>query len=182
MQTSPDLLRVVQRLYPYLQAELFLRWDEGDLEEAVREQLIALREAGLASGGGPFWRAAAEESAEAQQLELLAHPMRETIERYFLVIALLLHAGSGHLSQAELAKSSLERAVSMSRLNGSCLPEFPDRSLFEGFIGLLRRQGVIRADAEGRLVFNEDLSSIAEDARLVLPEQLRDGILQVVQG
>jgi glycerol-3-phosphate O-acyltransferase len=62
------------------------------------------------------------------------------------------------------------------------LPEFFDRSLFEGFLSLLRRRGVIRADGEGKLVFYEVLDRIAEDAQLVLSEQLRHSVLQVVHG
>jgi glycerol-3-phosphate O-acyltransferase len=148
----------------------------------VDAQLLALRDAGLISGDAGSWRAPPAGSREAVQLEMLAHPMLETIERYFLVVALLMHAGSGKLSQAELAKRCQELAGGPGRLSGSRLPEFPDRSLFDGFIALLRRQGVTRADSEGRLVFDEELPLIAGDARRVLPEQLRDGILKVVQG
>jgi hypothetical protein len=41
---------------------------------------------------------------------------------------------------------------------------------------------VIRTDGEGRLVFDEVLGRVAEDAQLVLSEQLRHSILQVVHG
>lgn len=180
-QTRTGLQRIVQRLYPYLQAELFLRWEEGALAGAVDAQLAALCDAGLLVGGEVGHAAPVAEGA-SRRLELLAHPLQETLERYFLVIALLLHAGSGKLSPPDLARRCQEMAGGMSRLAGSRMPEFHDRSLFEGFISLLRRQGVIRADSEGRLVFGEDLSSIAREAHLVLPEQLRDGILQLVQG
>ena len=47
---------------------------------------------------------------------------------------------------------------------------------------VIRRRGVIRADGEGKLTFDEDLPLIAEDARLVLSEQLRHSILQVMHG
>ncbi len=182
VQSSADLQHIVQRLYPYLQAELFLRWQNGELAPAIDAQLAALRDAGLLAGNEQAWRAAPAGSARASHLAMIAQPMRETIERYFLVISLLLHTGSGKMAQGELAKRCQEMAGSMSRLSGSRLPEFFDRSLFEGFIGLLRRQGVIRADSEGRLVFGEELALVAADARLVLPDQFRDGILQLVQA
>jgi glycerol-3-phosphate O-acyltransferase len=70
----------------------------------------------------------------------------------------------------------------MVTLYGFYSPEFFDRSLFEGFLGLLRRRGVIRADAEGRLQYDDMLVRIADDAQLVLSEQLRHSILQVVHG
>lgn len=181
-QAGSDLQGVVQRLYPYLRAELFLRWEEGELAEAVRAQLSALREAGLVSGDGQAWRAAAPEASEARQLVMLAQPMLETVERYFLVVALLMHAGSGQLSQTELARRCQDMAGSMGKASGPRMPVFNDRSLYEGFVALLRRQGVIRPDSQGKLVCGEELLLIADAARQVLPGQLRDDILKVVQG
>ena len=70
----------------------------------------------------------------------------------------------------------------MRTLYGSPSPEFFDRTLFDGFVGLLRRQGTVRADAEGRLVFGDELALIAEDLRLVFSEQLRHSFLQVLHG
>jgi glycerol-3-phosphate O-acyltransferase len=181
-QQQADLLRIVQRLYPFLQAELFLRWDEQELEGAMLSQLAAMREAGLLGGEGTLWRAAPADSSEAMQLSLLAQPMLQTIERYYLVIALLLRAGSGSIQQAELGRRCQEMAARMQTLYGFYSPEFIDRTLFDGFVGLLRRQGAIRADSEGRLVFGQELALIAEDTRLVLSEQLRHSFLQVVHG
>jgi glycerol-3-phosphate O-acyltransferase len=67
-------------------------------------------------------------------------------------------------------------------LYGFYSPEFFDRTLFDGFLALLRRRGVIRGDAEGKLGFDEVLEGVAEDAQLVLSEQLRHSILQIVHG
>jgi glycerol-3-phosphate O-acyltransferase len=113
---------------------------------------------------------------------MLAQPTLQTIERYYLAIALLLRAGSGVLSQSELGKRCQQMAQRMVTLYGFYSPEFFDRSLFEGFVSLLRRRGVLRADTEGRLVFDAVLGRIAEDAQLVLSEQLRHSILQLVNG
>jgi glycerol-3-phosphate O-acyltransferase len=70
----------------------------------------------------------------------------------------------------------------MVTLYGFYAPEFFDRALFEGFLTLLRRRGVIRADSESRLLFDEVLQRIADDAQLVLSEPLRHSILQVTHG
>ena len=113
------------------------------------------------------------------QLSLLARPTIQTIERYYLPIALLLHAGSGVLTQSALQQRCAQVARQMVALYGFYSPEFFDKSLFEGFVSLLRRRGVLRADGEGRLLFDEVLKRIAEDAQLVLSEPLRHSILQV---
>ena len=70
----------------------------------------------------------------------------------------------------------------MVTLYGFYSPDFFDRSLFESFIGLLRRRGVIRVDGEGKLAYDDVLSRIADDAQLVLSEALRHSILQVMHG
>ena len=116
------------------------------------------------------------------QLSVLAQPMLQTLERYYLAIALLLNAGSGQITHAELGRKCQDVAQRIVTLYGFYSPEFFDRSLFDGFLGLLRRRGVIRTDGEGRLVFDEVLGRVAEDAQLVLSEQLRHSILQVVHG
>ncbi|HMA13046.1 MAG TPA: 1-acyl-sn-glycerol-3-phosphate acyltransferase, partial [Steroidobacteraceae bacterium] len=179
-----DLQRLAWRIYPYICAELFLRWSEPELEAVVLANLRALRAAGLlaSDAGEAEWTAAPAASAEAVQLSLLAQPTLQTIERYYLAIALLLRAGSGVLTQAELEKRCQQMAQRMVTLYGFYSPEFFDRSLFEGFLSLLRRRGVLRADGDGRLVFDDVLSRIADDAQLVLSEQLRHSILQVVHG
>jgi glycerol-3-phosphate O-acyltransferase len=178
-----DLQRLAWRIYPYISAELFLRWEESELEGVVCANLAALREAGLLAGGEDgAWTAAPAASSQAMQLSLLAQPTLQTIERYYLAIALLLRAGSGVVTQPDLEKRCQEMAQRMVTLYGFYSPEFFDRSLFEGFLALLRRRGVIRADANGKLVFDDVLERIASDAQLVLSEQLRHSILQVVHG
>lgn len=181
---TSDLQRLARRIYPYIAAELFLRWDETEVDALVLDQLHALAKAGLLreEEGGEAWRPARAVSVEAVELSMLAQPTLQTIERYYLAIALLLRAGSGVVSQSELEKSCQQMAQRMVTLYGFYSPEFFDRSLFEGFLSLLRRRGVLRADAEGRLVFDEVLGQIAEDAQLVLSEQLRHSILQLVNG
>jgi glycerol-3-phosphate O-acyltransferase len=181
---TADLQRLAWRIYPYIAAELFLRWDEAELEQVVADNLRAMQDTGLLeqTGAESVWRAAAPATSEAMQLSLLAKPTLQTIERYYLAIALLLRAGSGQLTQAALEQRCQEMAQRMVTLYGFYSPEFFDRSLFERFLGLLRRRGVLRADADGLLQFDAVLERIADDAQLVLSEQLRHSILQIVHS
>jgi glycerol-3-phosphate O-acyltransferase len=181
---TADLTRLARRIYPYIAAELFLRWQEADIDAIVLHQLHALAKAGLLreDDGGQIWRAAPAASIEAVELSMLAQPTLQTIERYYLAIALLRRAGTGVVTQAELERRCQQMAQRMVTLYGFYSPEFFDASLFEGFLSLLRRRGVLRADAEGKLVFDDVLKRIAEDAQLVLSEQLRHSILQLVNG
>jgi glycerol-3-phosphate O-acyltransferase len=150
----------------------------------IDDVLVALARYGLVErcGDGREWRRAAPTSGEAMQLSLLAQSTLQTIERYYLTIALLLKAGSGQISQADLEQRCHLMAQRMSMLYGFNSPEFFDRALFENFIDLLRERGVVRASGAGRLEFDEVLIRVAQDAQLVLNEEIRHSILQVTHA
>jgi glycerol-3-phosphate O-acyltransferase len=179
---TEDIQRLAWRIYPYISAELFLRWTEQELPDVVNQALTVLAQLGVLEGslGEGLWRRRPPATVEAVQLSLLARPTIQIIERYYLPIALLLQAGSGQITQAVLQKRSEQTAKQMITLYGFYAPEFFDRTLFEGFASLLRRRGVIKADAQGCLTFDDALHRIADDAQLVLSETLRHSILQVV--
>jgi glycerol-3-phosphate O-acyltransferase len=128
------------------------------------------------------WQRPAPTSLEAVELSLLAEATIQTIERYYLVIALLLQAGSGNIGQEALEQRCHLMAQRMSLLYGLHSPEFFDRSLFRNFIELLCRRDVVQASEDGTLKFGEPLLGVATDAQLVLSEQIRHDILQVTLG
>jgi len=179
-----DIERLAARIYPYIAAELFLRWREDEIALVVDGVLSSFERHGLleSAAGGSEWRRPAPTSAEAMQLSLLAQATLQTIERYYLTISLLLQAGSGEITQATLEKRCQLMAERMSLVYGFNSPEFFDRALFENFIDLLRKRGVVRAGAAGTLEFNDVLMRVAADAQLVLNEEIRHSILQVTHA
>jgi glycerol-3-phosphate O-acyltransferase len=70
-------------------------------------------------------------------------------------------------------------AQRITMLYGFNSPEFSDRALFETFTDMLLERAVIRTDGAGQIVFDEVLERVADDAELVLSEQIRHSILQV---
>ena len=75
------------------------------------------------------------------QLSLLAQATIQTIERYYLAVALLLQAGSGEITQSALEERCQLMGQRMTMLYGFNSPEFFDRTLFKNFIDLLRARG-----------------------------------------
>jgi glycerol-3-phosphate O-acyltransferase len=179
-----DIQRLVWRVYPYIAAELFLIWDEADIAAAADSMLDALNRLNLldCSADRSEWQRPPPTSPEAMRLSLLAQATIQTIERYYLAIALLLQAGSGIISQSALEERCHLMAQRMSVLYGLNSPEFFDKSLFRNFIDLLRRRNVIQISDDGSLLFGELLLGVAADAQLVLSEQIRHSILQVTLG
>jgi glycerol-3-phosphate O-acyltransferase len=86
------------------------------------------------------------------------------------------------ITAESLEQRCVAMAQRMSMLYGLAAPEFFDRAMFRDFIDLLRQRGVIRQDGEGRLTFDDALAAVAEDARVVLSEQIRNSILQVTHS
>jgi glycerol-3-phosphate O-acyltransferase len=183
MRTA-DIHRLVWRVYPYISAELFLRWDEDSVSGVVDALLNTFTRLNLlqASTDRSEWRRPASTSLEAIRLSVLAQATIQTIERYYLAIALLLQAGSGSITQEALEQRCHLMAQRMSVLYGLNSPEFFDKSLFRNFIDLLRRRNAIQVPEDGRLSYGEALLAVAADAQLVLSEQIRHSILQVTLG
>jgi glycerol-3-phosphate O-acyltransferase len=181
---SVDIQRMVWRVYPYIKAELALRWSEQEIGAVVDTLLEAMAQSRLLepSADRHEWQRPAPTSLEAVQLALLAEATIQTIERYYLVVALLLQAGSGAIGQEALEERCHLMAQRMSVLYGLNSPEFFDKSLFRSFIDLLRRRQVIAAAENGTITFGEPLLGVAADAQLVLSAQLRHDILQVTLG
>ena len=183
MRTA-DIQRLVWRVYPYISAELFLRWDEAEvgavadslLDTFVRLNLLQTNE------DRSEWRRPPPTSLDAIRLSVLAQATIQTLERYYLAIALLLQAGSGAITHEALEERCHLMAQRMTVLYGLNSPEFVDKSLFRNFIELLRRRNVIQVSEDKRLLFGEPLLGVAADAQLVLSEQIRHSILQVTLG
>jgi glycerol-3-phosphate O-acyltransferase len=171
---------LVWRVYPYIAAELFLIWDEAGIAHVAESMLETMHRLNLldCNATRTEWQRPAPTSPDAMRLSLLAQATIQTLERYYLAIALLLQAGSGLISQSALEERCHLMAQRMSVLYGLNSPEFFDKSLFRNFIELLGRRQVITTAENGTLAFGEPLLGVAADAQLVLSEQLRHDILQ----
>jgi glycerol-3-phosphate O-acyltransferase len=178
-----DIHRLAWRIYPYIAAELFLAWSEDELPAVVDGVLDCMRHCGLiqSDDARTVWRRPPPSSGEAMQLSVLAQATIQTIERYYLAIAQLVAAGTGAITQAVLEERCQLNAQRIAMLYGLNSPEFFDRTLFENFIDLLRRRGVVRSSTAGKLEFDEVLLRVAADAQFVLSEQIRHSVMRFAQ-
>ena len=183
MRTA-DIQRLVWRVYPYISAELFLRWDEAQIGAVTDSLLQTFARLNLLESNpdGSEWLRPPPTSPEAIRLSLLAQATIQTLERYYLAIALLLQAGSAVIHPSALEERCHLMAQRMTVLYGLNSPEFVDKSLFRNFIDLLIRRNVIQMSEDKKLMFGEPLLGVAADAQMVLSEQIRHSILQVTLG
>jgi glycerol-3-phosphate O-acyltransferase len=174
----------VWRVYPYIRAELFLRWEEPEVNAVVDSLLDTFLKLNLlqVNSDRSEWQRPPPTSLEAIRLSVLAQATIQTLERYYLAIALLLQAGSGAITATALEERCHLMAQRMTVLYGLDSPEFFDKSLFRNFIELLRKRNVIQVSEDNKLLFGEPLLGVGTDAQLILSEQIRHSILQVTLG
>ena len=175
---------LARMVYPYLGGELHLRWRPEEVEAEMDRVIETLVDLGLLrrddAGGQACLRRPAPHTPEAIQLWLLAQCSVQTLERFYMTAALLAKHGSGTLRPGQLEDMCHLMAQRMSMLFQFSAPEFFDKTLFRGFIGRLRKNGVLRTDETGLLVFDQGLVQAMEDARLFLGDRLRNDVLQAM--
>ena len=173
-----DLCNVIRTLYPFLKAELFLKWDDEGLKAQIAAYADALISAKLITEDTEgHLISPAPNSEEHNQLLVLAGPVMQSLERYYMTLALITQRGSGNISTRQVEELSHLVGQRLSVLYEFNSPEFFDKALFQGFIRVLTQQGYISTNAEGSIVFDSNFSNIAANANLVLD----DVTLQMLQ-
>ncbi|NHB56669.1 glycerol-3-phosphate 1-O-acyltransferase PlsB [Acinetobacter sp. 194] len=176
--SKTDLINVIHTLYPFLKAELFLKWKEDELEDQVCKYVEGLAQAHLITidEQGDLC-SPAPNSEEHNQLEVLAAPVMQSIERYYMTLALITQRGSGNISTKQVEDLSHLLGQRLSVLYEFNSPEFFDKALFQSFIKVLTQQGYISTNDEGAIVFDDAFKNMAQNANLVLD----DVTLQMLQ-
>jgi glycerol-3-phosphate O-acyltransferase len=178
-----QLHRLGRALYPFLQAELFLPWDEDEFARRIDRTLDVFVREGLLQqvgedDGGIFQRNAGQ-TDEVFRLRAHGHALQQAFERYYIAISVLVKNGSGTLGAGELERLCQLAAQRLSLLYANTAPEFFDKGLFRGFIQKLRELRLVWADGDGKLAFDERLNGWAKDARVVLGRELRHTIEKI---
>ncbi len=174
-----ELLRLVRLIYPFMQTELRLQWDYEDIDDVTAAAIDALIEENILIRDDKFLVRPPAGSGPAFQLMMLGQSMVSMLQRFYLVIALLVKNGSGTLTRAKLEALCQKSAQRMVMIYGLHSPDFFDKALFRDFIHVLRQRDVLRRNAAGFLEFDDDINRIGEDARLVLGEEIRHSILSL---
>lgn len=179
-----SVLRLARLIYPFIQAELFLPWDADGFIAHVSGVLDFLIARGLLTsrGGGRVLQRGPGQGNDAFQLRLLAHSLLQAFERYFIAVAALVKNGPRTLTTGELENLCHLTAQRLSLLYEQSAPEFFDKSLFRGFIAMLRERRVIWPDENGKLDFDAALAEVARDARVILAREVRHSILKITPG
>ena len=166
-----DLISVIRTLYPFLKAELFLKWNTDELKEQICQNADALIQGGLMSQDEEGnLLSSAPNTEEHNQLVVLAAPVKQSLERYYMTLALITQRGSGTISAKQVEDLSHLLGQRLSVLYEFNSQELFDKALFQSFIKVLTQQEYIRTNENGLIEFDAGFSNMAEGAKLVLDE------------
>jgi glycerol-3-phosphate O-acyltransferase len=167
--------RLGKNLYPFLQAELFLKWDGEGFSDVVERTIDVLVREGLlreSETGSMFVSRSPGPSDEVFRLRVIGHSLQQAFERYNIAISVLVKNGSGVLGSADLETMCHLAAQRLSLLYTPAAPEFFDRALFRGFIQKLREMKLVWVDPSSKLAFDDRLEEWARDATFILGREL----------
>ncbi|MCE2572384.1 glycerol-3-phosphate 1-O-acyltransferase PlsB [Motilimonas eburnea] len=147
--TQDQLKAKLDRVYPLIQAELFLPWNTEQMwqqSQGYLKQLLALG-----------WLNEQINDAEQQvkyainanlrtQAYLLANIIDETIQRYHIVLTLLQTPSPVELNT--LAEQSTQVAERLAQIHGIRAPEFFDKKVLQVFIEQLQQQAYINHEGK----------------------------------
>jgi len=174
--TRTALKRMVATVYPYIAEELSLRVDPCAVDRWL-EHLVRLGLLELAAGNGGY-SAPASSTSEHTRLRFLANIIMPTLERLFIVIALLERPGTESITRDSLQAQSRSIAHKMSRIYGINAPEFFDQRLFDLFIDRLLADGHIRVDSSGHICRSELIGDVLKAGQAVIEPEFRYAIMR----
>jgi len=166
------LAAIVRRVFPFLRADLFLSCEPERLDGELQRCLEAFDALAL-TGSTPS-------APGSDLLQGLAQSMRQPLERYFIVLAVLTGRGSGSLTSASLEELCGLLAQRMAFLHEGAASRLPDRAGFRPIIATLSALGWVHT-TDGRLGFDRTLEEAAADADWLLAVPMRQAIGQLTR-
>ena len=176
------IIAFINAIYPFLKAELFLRWEKDEVADMTSHWIETLRACDLLVNTEhdiPLLRIPNFTSPNHAKLVTLGGIIEQSLERHFITLALLLKHDSGNVTKEELEEQCCLMAQRLSFLFEFSAPEFFDKVLFRNFIDTLLQQQLIQENSTGSIVFDKTLEIIFEEMRLILSSDVRQAIRQV---
>ena len=169
------LTRMVDTVFPYLAAELHMVGDHAAidrwLKHLVRANLLELHPAG-------GYCAPSVRSQSRYRLHLLSRLIMQTLERLYIVVALIGQPGITVRTRSDLETQSQQVARKMSRIHGLNAPEFFDSRLFNGFIDQLIANDIVTESTDGSLTYRPIISNVIKAAESIIDAEFRYAVLR----
>ncbi|WP_386689337.1 glycerol-3-phosphate 1-O-acyltransferase PlsB [Lonepinella sp. MS14437] len=149
------VIDAVEKIYPFLRAELFLHFSEEELELQIESIINELNRQELIKSNDTLLSI---NRPKVRSLQLWSAGMREILQRYQIAVSLLCNDPA--MSRTSLEKESQSIAQRLSVLHGINAPEFFDKAVFSGFINSLKNNGYFDENGNADLAKLQELSDI----------------------
>ncbi|MGI5310199.1 glycerol-3-phosphate 1-O-acyltransferase PlsB [Rheinheimera sp. WS51] len=150
------LLHIVQQLYPLLKQEMFLQLD--NVEDYCLQVLDHFVKANIIKQQGDQYLAPAQQSSHYFMLSLLADNAEHTLQRYAMLLQLILTQAPQN--RADLEKQCHLLAQRLLQQHGITAPEYYDKQLFTTLINALRDNGYTKTDDQSRMLATDSLTEL----------------------
>jgi glycerol-3-phosphate O-acyltransferase len=153
------LIKKCRSIFPFIKQELFIQWDESELEENLNLAIDLFVEHGLIIDNEKQLERSDETSKQFEQLISLAQIVRPILVRYGILLTLLSsQAGQGRTSRKELEKHSQQVAQRLAALYSLNAPESFDKNLFKTTISVLKDAELISVAEDNSFDINPKLA------------------------
>lgn len=174
--SAQQLLSYIEQLYPLLRAELFVY--VSSLHTYCQALLQYMTEQGLIERNGDSYFAPQQQSRQYFMLSLLAHNAEDTLQRYAIVLNLIILQGS--ISRADLEKRGHQLAQRLLSLHGIVAPEYYDKGLFSTLINALKEAGFSHTDSNNQLCSTPRLQQLATTVNALLRNDIQQSLQSII--
>ncbi len=178
-----DIQNLIKIAYPLIQKELFLVWDQQQLESAVSSTLDKMCELSLISKNNEADRYSrfSLSSSQNKKLMLLSRVISPVLELYYLTLMQLSRASTATLSKQDLQSQChlmAERVAMMHELNS---PDFSDKHLIANFIDAMIQLNYVGLNGTDAVVYTSAFKHTDRRIRLLISKDIRASILQLIR-
>lgn len=149
------VLDAVGKIYPFLQAELFLHFQVDEIPAQVENIIAEFQRQGVLNYNE---NVLAINKSQVRTLQLWSAGIREILQRYAITVSIL--QAEPNISRTELAKESQSIAQRLSVLHGINAPEFFDKAVFAAFIASLKKCDYFNEENQVNTSKLNDLSQV----------------------
>ena len=168
-------------LYPYLQNELFLQWDESSFDEALTRCIeFMITENLLEEKANKLWRPI-DHSEPFRKLMLMSEIIQNMLKRYSIVLTLLVNGdGKQSMSRNQLETDSQRLAERIAMLYDINAPESFDRKIFASMVQILKQQNAIDTDEDGLLKIDDKVNGLYDALMTMLPSSSQQRLKEIL--
>lgn len=172
-----QLISNCEVLKPYLEAEMMVSWGD-EFADAINTTLDLLIEVGVVVNDEDIIKIPSPTTDKYANLTDLAEIIEPTLERFYIVTAILKHGPVDSTGQLEDAASGI--AQQLSTIYGLSAPEFFDKKLFTRFITTLRQERCL--DDQVGVTSEAKFDRLAYIVQAYLDSDVSYNVLQAIHG